>query len=64
MGIGNVSISGAKGKKITLEEEWYSEINKAARNDRTAVESLMFTLKNGFEFGRKFSIIALKRISE
>lgn len=52
MGIGDVSISGAKGKKITTEEDWNSELHKTARNDRSAVESLMFTLKDGFEFGR------------
>lgn len=52
MGVCDVSISGAKGKKITPEEDWNSDIHKAARNDRSAVESLMFTLKDGFEFGR------------
>ncbi len=52
MGIGDVSISGAKGKKITSEEDWISDVYKGARNDRSAVESLMFTLKDGFEFGR------------
>ena len=52
MGITDVSISGAKGKKITTEEDWNSDIHTGARNDRSAVESLMFTLKDGFEFGR------------
>ncbi len=52
IGIGIVSISGSKGKKITDPEEWDSEPYREARNDRSAVESLMFTLKDGFEFGR------------
>jgi IS5 family transposase len=52
MGINDISISGAKGKKITPPEEWDSEVHQEARNNRSAVESLMFTLKDGFEFGR------------
>ncbi len=48
MGIKHVSISGAKGKKITPEEEWDSNVHKEARNDHSAVESLMFMLKDGF----------------
>jgi hypothetical protein len=51
MGIRIVSISGAKGKKITSVEDWHSELYRMARNGRSAVESLMFTLKYGFEFG-------------
>ncbi len=51
MGIGDISISGAKGKKITSLEDWDSENHKDARRNRSAVESLMFTIKNGFEFG-------------
>lgn len=51
-GVKIVSISGSKGKKITEPEDWDSEPFRKARNDRSAVESLMFTLKDGFEFGR------------
>lgn len=51
-GVKIVSISGSKGKKITDPEDWDSEPFRQARNDRSAVESLMFTLKDGFEFGR------------
>jgi len=47
-----VSISGSKGKKITPPEDWDDPEYQAARNDRSAVESLMFTLKHGFDFGR------------
>lgn len=51
LGVKNVSISGAKGKRLTDEEDWESETYKTARNDRSAVESLMFTIKDGFGFG-------------
>jgi IS5 family transposase len=51
-GVKVVSISGAKGKKITGTEEWNRPDSRAARANRSAVESLMFTLKDGFEFGR------------
>lgn len=52
LGISVVSISGSKGKKITNPELWNSELYKQARNNRSAVESLMFTLKDGYDFGR------------
>jgi len=51
MGVKDVSISGAKGKKITNPEDWESERYRDARRNRSAVESLMFTIKDGFEFG-------------
>jgi IS5 family transposase len=47
-----VSISGSKGKKITPDADWDSEAYAVARDDRSAVESLMFTIKHGFDFGR------------
>jgi IS5 family transposase len=47
-----VSISGSKGKKITPVADWDSEPYAVARDDRSAVESLMFTIKHGFDFGR------------
>lgn len=47
-----VSISGSKGKKITGLEEWDSPEFECARNGRSAVESLMFTIKHSFDFGR------------
>lgn len=52
MGVNTVSISGAKGKKQTREEDWESERHKEARANRSAVESLMFTLKYSHRFGR------------
>lgn len=51
-GVKVVSISGSKGKNITPIEEWESERYATARDNRSAVESLMFTIKNGFDFGR------------
>jgi len=51
MGIADVSISGAKGKKLTRRQDWESETYRDARRYRSAVESLMFTIKDGFAFG-------------
>jgi len=52
MGVKDVSISGAKGRKITTPADWESEKYREARRQRSAVESLMFTIKDGFEFGK------------
>jgi len=51
LGVEHVSISGAKGKKLTDPEDWQSEPYQEERRSRSAVESLMFTIKHGFEFG-------------
>jgi IS5 family transposase len=51
MGVKDISISGAKGKKLTDPDDWESETYRDARRNRSAVESLMFTIKDGFEFG-------------
>lgn len=51
-GVKDVCLSGAVGKKITPEELWESEAYVLGRRKRSAVESLMFTLKYVFEFGR------------
>lgn len=51
-GVKVVSISGSKGKKITPAADWHSEAYAVARDDRSAVESLMYTIKYGFDFGR------------
>lgn len=42
----------AKGKNITPPEEWDDLDHVAARDGRSAIESLMFTLKHGFDLGR------------
>ena len=46
MGIEVVSFSGSKGKKITPKADYESKAYVHARKDRSAVESLMFTLKH------------------
>lgn len=51
-GVKVVSISGAKGKQITSEEDWKRPEYRAARANRSAVESLVFTLKDGYQFGQ------------
>ena len=52
LGLKVVSISGAKGKKIIEPQQWKSEPYRQARADRSAMESLVFTLKDSFEFGQ------------
>jgi hypothetical protein len=52
MHIGVVSLGGSKGRKLIPEDEWNSEAYRQARNDRSAVESLIFCLKYTYEFGR------------
>ena len=51
LGVKVVSIGGAKGKKIIEAQQWESQPYRQARAERSAIESLVFTLKNGFEFG-------------
>src|SRR5208283_5280898 len=51
LGVKVVSISGAKGKKIIEARQWKSQPYRQARAERSAIESLVFTLKEGFEFG-------------
>jgi len=49
-GINVVSISGAKGKKLIEPSQWKSPEYRRARAERSAIESLMFTLKENFDF--------------
>jgi hypothetical protein len=51
LGVKVVSISGAKGKKIIEAQKWKSQPYRQARAERSAMESLLFTLKESFEFG-------------
>jgi hypothetical protein len=51
LGVKVVSISGAKGKKIIEARQWKSQPYRRARAERSAIESMVFTLKEGFEFG-------------
>ena len=50
-GVWIVSISGAKGHALTSEKVWNSPIYSGARDLRSAAESLMFTVKQGYHFG-------------
>ena len=51
LGVEDVCIGGSKGKALLPEELWFSEKYVSGRRMRSAVESLMFTLKYVFEFG-------------
>ena len=51
LGVEDVCIGGSKGKALLSEELWLSEKYVSGRRMRSAVESLMFTLKYMFEFG-------------
>ena len=50
-GVKVVSISGAKGKRMIPPDEYESDVYRKCRNDRSAVESLMFTIKHNYDFG-------------
>ena len=50
-GIEVVSINGSKGRALTSRADWNSEEYADARALRSAAESLIFTLKQGFDFG-------------
>ena len=52
LGVGEVSISGAKGKRLLGEEAWELESMKELRAWRSSVESVMFVLKHGYRFGQ------------
>jgi Transposase DDE domain len=51
LGVKVVSISGAKGKRLLEAQQWKSRLYRQARAERSAIESLVFTLKEDFEFG-------------
>lgn len=50
-GVEVISINGAKGRALTADSAWDSDEYAAARDHRSGIESLMFTLKQGFDFG-------------
>jgi len=52
IGVSVVSFSGSKGKNLLSEEEWNSDAYIKTRNNRSAVESLMYTIKHNFDFDR------------
>lgn len=52
LGVEDVSFSGAKGRALCGEEEWKSLAMCELRRSRSAVESLIFTLKHNHGFDR------------
>lgn len=52
LGVQDISISGAKGRRQLGEELWASDLYQQARADRSAVESLMSVGKHSFRFGQ------------
>ncbi len=52
LGVAKVSISGAKGRALLGEERWNHQDYITLRAERSAIESLMFTLKFNHGFGR------------
>jgi len=51
-GVQTVCIAGSRGKSMTPDEQWESDWYQQLRKDRSAVESLIFTVKYGFSFGQ------------
>lgn len=47
-----VCITGTRGKRMTPDKQWESESYQRMRRKRSAVESLIFSLKDGFSFGQ------------
>ena len=62
LGVKVASISGAKGKKIIEPAQWKSQAYRGARAERSAIESLMFTLKQGFDVRRAEAAHAGERL--
>ena len=52
MGVETVSFSGSKGRRLLGHWDWWDEERMRARQERSAVESLIFTLKYCYGFGR------------
>jgi hypothetical protein len=52
LGVEKVSFSGSKGKKLHGHSGWWDEERMRAREERSAVESVVFTLKHNHDFGR------------
>jgi len=58
-----ISFSGAKGKALLGEEVWDQPEYRQLRNDRSAVESMMFTFKHKFSM-RRFSRHGLEGVKK
>lgn len=62
LGFETVSVSGSKGKSITSDEDWESEAYRQARNARSAVESVIFTIRYKF-YLYKFSRCGIEAVT-
>jgi hypothetical protein len=49
-GIEVISMNGSKGRALTARADWTSDEYAKARGMRSGIESLIFTLKQGFDF--------------
>lgn len=49
-GLDVISINGSKGRALTKRSDWNSDDYALARDARSGIESLMYTLKQGFNF--------------
>ena len=52
IGVKTKSFNGINGRRLTSDEDWESEVYKAARADRSLIEGLISTLKLVQEFGK------------
>jgi hypothetical protein len=52
MGVASISFGGSKGRRLLGDEPYRDGSMLEARRNRSAVESLMFCLKHGHEFGQ------------
>lgn len=52
IGVQTISMNGAKGKHITPEDQWSSPAYEEARDKRSAVESLVYTMRFKFHLHR------------
>ena len=52
VGVKDVSFGGAKGRKVMGDSDWSMPYIAAARAGRSAVESLMFTMKHNHGYGQ------------
>ncbi len=52
VGVEVISFNGINGRRLTSDEDWESEVYKAARANRSTIEGLISTLKLVHDFGK------------
>lgn len=62
MGVETVSFSGAKGRTVLGDDIYYADCCRLLRNDRSAVESMIFTMKHKMSL-RRFCRRGLKGVT-